>query len=115
MQAVDRHGRDWVSVSRDVSSKTNQQCLKRVKIEVTAGRMLNPGARALTNRTRSNGNGYSKWRKDEVAALYEACSRFGRDWITVAHVMGRTTRQCFDKANFEIEAGRMPDPGKRRR
>jgi hypothetical protein len=25
MQAVDRHGRDWVSVSRDVGSKTKQQ------------------------------------------------------------------------------------------
>ena len=29
MQAVDRHGRDWVSVSRDVGSKTKQQCLSK--------------------------------------------------------------------------------------
>ncbi len=37
--AVDRHGLDWVAVSRDVGSKTNKQCREKVKIEVAAGRM----------------------------------------------------------------------------
>jgi hypothetical protein len=38
-QAVDRHGRDWVSVSRDVGSKTRKQCIDKVKFEVAAWRM----------------------------------------------------------------------------
>jgi hypothetical protein len=45
MQAVDRHSRDWVSVSRDVGSKTRQQCCKKVWIEVAAGRMQEPGGK----------------------------------------------------------------------
>ncbi len=43
--AVDRHGRDWVAVSRDVGSKTRHQCLNKVRIEVAAGRMEEPGGK----------------------------------------------------------------------
>jgi hypothetical protein len=39
MPAVDRHGRDWAAVSRDVGSKTRQQCSDKVAKEVAAGRM----------------------------------------------------------------------------
>jgi hypothetical protein len=39
MQAVDRHGRDWAAVSRDVGSKSRKQCGDKVKKEVAAGRM----------------------------------------------------------------------------
>ncbi len=42
--AVDRHGRDWVSVSRDFGSRTRQQCKRKVIFEVGAGRMQEPGA-----------------------------------------------------------------------
>jgi hypothetical protein len=45
MQAVERHGRDWVSVSRDVGSKTRQQCYNKVINEVAAGRMEEPGGK----------------------------------------------------------------------
>jgi hypothetical protein len=37
--AVDRHGRDWAAVTRDVGSKTKKQCLNKVQFEVAAGRM----------------------------------------------------------------------------
>jgi hypothetical protein len=37
-QAVDRHGRDWAAVSRDVGSKTSQQCQHKLSNEVRAGR-----------------------------------------------------------------------------
>jgi hypothetical protein len=40
--AVDRHGRDWVSVSCDVGSKTKKQCHYKVQFEVAAGRMQEP-------------------------------------------------------------------------
>ncbi len=42
MQAVDRHGRDWVSVSRDVGRNTNRQCEVKVNNEVAARRMQRP-------------------------------------------------------------------------
>jgi hypothetical protein len=45
MAAVDRHGRDWVSVSRDVGSKTDEQCRIKVFSEVAAGRMQEPGGK----------------------------------------------------------------------
>jgi hypothetical protein len=38
----DRHGRDWFSVSRDVESKTRQQCNGKVVREVAAVRMQEP-------------------------------------------------------------------------
>ncbi len=47
MQAVDRHGRDWVSVSRNVGSKTNKQRLNKVKFEVAAGRMQEPEGKRM--------------------------------------------------------------------
>ena len=40
--AVDRHGRDWAAVTRDVGSKTKQQCKNQVQFEVAAGRMQEP-------------------------------------------------------------------------
>ncbi len=42
---MERHGRDWVAVSRDVDSKTRQQCCNKVKFEVGAGRMQEPGGK----------------------------------------------------------------------
>ena len=48
--AVDRHGRDWVAVSRDVGSKTRQQCRKKVNIEVAAGRMQDSTSAATDER-----------------------------------------------------------------
>jgi hypothetical protein len=45
MQAVDRHGRDWVSVSRDVGRKTSLQCYNKVIKKVAAGRMEEPGGK----------------------------------------------------------------------
>ena len=71
------------------------------------------GARVGVVKKKGKGTGtYSKWTKEEVAALFAACAEYGRDWVAVSNVVGKTTRQCFDKANFEITAGRMPDPGK---
>jgi hypothetical protein len=35
---VGRHGRDWIAVSRDVGTKTKEQCKGKVAKEVAAGR-----------------------------------------------------------------------------
>jgi hypothetical protein len=39
-KAVDRHDRSWVAVSLDVGSKSREQCFKKFRREVAAGRWL---------------------------------------------------------------------------
>jgi len=41
-EAVEKHGRDWVSVAGMVGTKTKLQCRKKVQKEVNAGRMKQP-------------------------------------------------------------------------
>ena len=82
MQAVGRHGRDWVSVSRDVGSKTKKQCSDKVNKEVGAGRMQEPGGKQ------------ESWSQAELAQLKEAVDRHGRDWVSVSRDVGsKTTNQ----------------------
>ncbi len=43
-QAVDRHGRDWAAVSRDVGSKTSRQCkAKQSNEQARRRRLRTPG------------------------------------------------------------------------
>jgi hypothetical protein len=99
--AVDRHGRDWVSVSRDVGSKTNRQCRIKVKSEVAAGRMEEPGGKRE----------FESWSQAELVQLKAAVDRHGRDWAAVSRDVGSKTRlQCIDKICFEVAAGRMQEP-----
>ena len=49
-KAVGWHGRDWVAVSRDVGSKTKQQCKDKLAAEVAAGRMQEPGGKRVRTR-----------------------------------------------------------------
>jgi hypothetical protein len=102
MQAVDRHGRDWVSVSRDVGSKTRQQCKDKVKAEVAAGRMQEPGGKQVQK----------SWSQAEVVQLKAAVDRHGRDWASVSRDVGsKTNKQCISKVQTEVAAGRMEEPG----
>ena len=66
-KAVGRHGRDWVAVSRDVGSKTKQQCRDKVAAEVAAGRMQEPGGKRVQD----------SWRKVELLRLSKAVGRHG--------------------------------------
>jgi hypothetical protein len=100
--AVDRHGRDWAAVSRDVGSKTDQQCLRKVKFEVAAGRMQEPGGKQEQE----------SWSQDELIKLKAAVDRHGRDWVSVSRDVGSKTRQqCINKVKIEVAAGRMQEPG----
>jgi hypothetical protein len=62
--------RDWVSVSRDVGSKTNIQCSDKVRKEVAAGRMEEPGGK----------HSWESCSQDELNKLNAAVDRYGRDW-----------------------------------
>jgi hypothetical protein len=100
--AVDRHGRDWVAVSRDVGSKTNKQCKNKVMVEVAAGRMQEPGGKQEQE----------SWSQAELIQLKAAIDRHGRDWAAVTRDVGsKTKEQCRHKVTFEIAAGRMQEPG----
>ncbi len=93
--AVDRHGRDWAAVSRDVDSKTAHQCSIKVNTEVLAGRMQEPGGKQ------------EPWSQAELILLEAAIARHGRDWAAVARDVGRTNEQCRNKVVFEVAAGRL--------
>jgi hypothetical protein len=82
MQAVGRHGRDWVSVSRDVGSKTSRQCVSKVTAEVAAGRMQEPGGKREQE----------SWSQAELVQLKAAVDRHGRDWVAVSRDVGSKTR-----------------------
>jgi hypothetical protein len=100
MLAVGRHGRDWVSVSRDVGSKTRQQCIDKVTTEVAAGRMQEPSGKQKQE----------SWSQAELVQLKAAVDRHGRDWVAVSRDVGSKTRQqCRSKVNIEVAAGRMQD------
>jgi hypothetical protein len=100
--AVDRHGRDWVSVLRDVGSKTKKQCLDKVKKEISAGRMQEPGGK----------QDRESWSQAELVQLKASVDRHGCDWAAVSRDVGSKTRlQCRKKVFCEFAAGRMPVPG----
>jgi predicted SprT family Zn-dependent metalloprotease len=101
-RAVALHGRDWAAVSSSVGSKTRKQCLDKVKEEVRAGRMQEPGGKLVRD----------SWSKVELGALKRAVALHGRDWAAVASsVGGKTQKQCINKVATEIAAGRMQEPG----
>jgi predicted SprT family Zn-dependent metalloprotease len=103
--AVGQHGRDWAAVSRDVGSKTKQQCMNKVAAEVAAGRTQEPGGKRVRG----------SWSKAELLRLSKAVSRHGRDWVAVSRDVGRkTSDQCKGKVANEVAAGRMQEPGGKR-
>ena len=99
MQAVGRHGRDWVAVSRDVGSKTRIQCFRKFNKEVAAGRMQEPGGKQKKE----------SWSQAELIQLKAAVDRHGCDWVAVSRDVGsKTAQQCQHKVSSEIAAGRIP-------
>ena len=91
--AVDRHGRDWFAVSRDVGSKTRQQCRYKVAFEVAAGRMQEPGGKQKKE----------SWSQAELIQLEAAVDRHGRDWFAVSHDVGsKTKKQCIHGIRLEV-------------
>jgi hypothetical protein len=104
-RAVALHGRNWSAISRCVGTKTSLQCSSKVDVEVTAGRMEEPGGKLVKD----------SWTKVELSALKLAVALHGRDWVAVASSFGSKTRQqCKRKVDVEVAAGRMPEPGGKR-
>jgi hypothetical protein len=52
------------------------------------------------------------WSKVELDALQRALARHGRNWTAVASSVGsKTKRQCWNKVDAEVAAGRMQELG----
>ena len=96
--AVEKYGRDWESVAGMVGTRTTKQCRAKVDAEVKAGRMKEAEGKSEMN----------DWHNDEVDLLREAVGKHGRDWKSVAGMVGtRTKQQCTNKVKGEVNAGRI--------
>jgi hypothetical protein len=47
-----------------------------------------------------------------VSRLLEGVQRYGRDWVEVAKLVGRSNYDCLFKVRGEVNAGRMQEPSK---
>jgi hypothetical protein len=103
-EAVKKHGRNWVAVSRIVG-KSNVQCKSKVQTEVVSGRMPEPPM--------GSGGAPVGWTKEEVQRLTMAVAVHGRDWDAVARdVRTKDSDSCAQKVEWEVAAGRMLEPGR---
>jgi 3-keto-L-gulonate-6-phosphate decarboxylase len=79
IEAVKRHGIDWVAVAALVPGRTNLQCRSRWIhfLDLAIGKKV------------------GKWTPEENTKLAEAVKRHGTDWVAVAALVpGRTNVQC---------------------
>ena len=101
VNAVNRYGRDWNMVTRQVGTRTRNECQSKVKNEVLAGRMEDPSDR----KTRG------AWTAAETVALVQALAQHGRNWPVVSCSVGtKSSIQCQDKVSCEVNAERMMKP-----
>jgi hypothetical protein len=92
MEAVEKHGKQWVVVAAMVPGRTNQMCNRRWAQTLDPSNWKIPG----------------KWTSAEVAKLTEAIRIHGKKWVKVAAMVpGRTDKQC---RNRWVDMGDMLDP-----
>ncbi len=71
-------------------------------MEVAAGRVQELGGERVQH----------SWSQVELDALKRAVALHGRNWPAVTSIVGsKTKKQCKDKVDNEVAAGRMQEPG----
>jgi myb proto-oncogene protein len=79
VNAVKKHGNDWVAIAAMVPGRTNQRCRER-----WVG-TLDP----------ATGKNLGTWSTEEDAKLKKAVKKHGNDWVAVAKLVpGRSNTQC---------------------
>jgi hypothetical protein len=104
MEAVKKHGNNWVAVAKLVPGRTNEQCRKRWV------RTLDPA----NNGTNLTNGKKGKWTPAEDAKLTEAVKKHDNDWVAVAAMVpGRTNKQCRQRWALSLDpADHVKKPGK---
>jgi hypothetical protein len=103
--AVKKHGTNWIAVAKEIGShRTNDECRVQATYMLSYRRIEPYELQART-----------RWSKDEVELLYKAVEQHGRQWAKVClHIPGRNRADVTRKAQLEMLAGRMKDPGGKR-
>jgi hypothetical protein len=83
VEAVKKHGNDWVAVAAMVPSRTSSQCYNRWT------HALHPS---------NNGKKPLKWEPEEDVKLTQSVKMHGNDWVAVAQMVpGRARHQCYKR------------------
>jgi hypothetical protein len=82
IEAVQKHGKDWVAVAALVQSRTSFQCRRIWTVR------LGPAAEGTSPNE-------GTWTPEEDGKLTDAIRKCGKDWVAVAPLVpGRTNNQC---------------------
>jgi hypothetical protein len=90
IDAVEKHGNNWVAVATLVPGRTGTQCRQRLMctLESTKGKTA------------------GRWKSEEDAKLIDAVSKYGKEWVAVAKLIhGRTNQQCRKRWSHTLDPG----------
>jgi hypothetical protein len=82
IEGAQKHGKDWVAVATLVPGRSNKDCRSRW------AENLEPNTNHAKQRR-------GKWTAEEDAKLFDAVTKYGKDWVAVAAlVSGRSKKDC---------------------
>jgi hypothetical protein len=90
IDAVEKHGNNWLAVAMLVPGRTGTQCRQRLMctLESTKGKTA------------------GRWKSEEDAKLIDAVSKYGKEWVAVAKLVhGRTNQQCRKRWSHTLDPG----------
>ena len=83
--AVNKHGKRWYEVAKDLPGRTDDQCAKRYKEAVDPSirkDAMYPKVRSAADREISPGR--DPWTREEDDKLWEAFQRLGNKWHAIS-------------------------------
>jgi S-ribosylhomocysteine lyase LuxS involved in autoinducer biosynthesis len=87
IEAVKKHGNNWVAVAAMIPGRTNLQCHHR-----------------WTNTLDTAGKTVGRWKPEEDTKLIKAVQKHGKDWVAVAAMIpGRTNKQCSRRLDCMVD------------
>jgi hypothetical protein len=91
IDAIKKCGKDWVAVAALVPGRSNKDCRSRW------AQNLDPNTNHAKRRR-------GKWTAEEDAKLFDAVTKYGKDWVAVAAlVSGRSKKDCCSRWADNVE------------
>jgi hypothetical protein len=91
IEGAQKHGKDWVAVAALVPGRSNKDCRSRW------AQNLDPNTNHAKRRR-------GKWTAEEDAKLFDAVTKYGKDWVAVAAlVSGRSKKDCCSRWADNVE------------